>query len=292
MTSQNKLLMIGMILLGMSLIPVGDAAGKLLTTSGSSPAFVAWSRLLVGFLFILPFSGLKVAELKQLLDWRLLLRAGLFTSAIYCMISALKTEPIANVFGIFFIGPIIAFFLAAVALKETINRSRAVLLFIGFGGVLMVVKPGFGISSGTLFALTAGVCYGSMLVANRWLAGHFRPRLILLSTLLAGSIALLPVGTASLPTEVNTQLVVLVLISSIASALGNLIIIEANRRLEASIVAPFVYSQLVAAAVLGVWLFDEWPDSLSLLGLATIFVSGILSFVISSRVKTGTCKAS
>ncbi len=292
MTSQNKLLMIGMILLGMSLIPVGDAAGKLLTTSGSSPAFVAWSRLLVGFLFILPFSGLKVAELKQLLDWRLLLRAGLFTSAIFCMISALKTEPIANVFGIFFIGPIIAFFLAAVALKETINPSRAVLLFIGFGGVLIVVKPGFGVSSGTLFALSAGICYGSMLVANRWLAGLFRPRLILLSTLLAGSIALLPVGTASLPTEVDTQLVVLVLISSIASALGNLIIIEANRRLEASIVAPFVYSQLVAAAVLGVWLFDEWPDSLSLLGLATIFVSGILSFVISSRVNTGTCKAS
>ncbi|BBB30857.1 DMT family transporter [Neptunomonas japonica] len=283
MSAQHKPMLLAMILLGMSLIPVGDSAGKLLTEMDVSPVFVAWSRLLVGFLFILPFSGLVRSEIKQLYNWRMLLRAGLFTSAIFCMISALKTEPIANVFGIFFIGPIVAYFLAAAVLKERITLLRSVLLFIGFAGVLLVVKPGVGITSGMLFALVAGVCYGCMLVANRWLAGFFRPRLILLSTLLAGSIALTPAGIESIPQTIDSRIIWLVLVSSIASALGNLIIIEANRRLDANIVAPFVYSQLVAAAILGVFLFNEWPDAYSLIGLAIIFTSGILSFVLSNR---------
>jgi drug/metabolite transporter (DMT)-like permease len=66
MISQHKHMLLAMILLGMSLIPVGDAAGKLLTEMDISPVFVAWSRLLVGFLFILPFSGLVRAEIKLL----------------------------------------------------------------------------------------------------------------------------------------------------------------------------------------------------------------------------------
>ncbi|WP_293266273.1 DMT family transporter [Neptunomonas sp.] len=283
MISQHKHMLLAMILLGMCLIPIGDSAGKLLTEMDVSPVFVAWSRLLVGFLFILPFSGLVRTEIKHLFDWRMLLRAALFTSAIFCMISALKTEPIANVFGIFFIGPIVAYFLAAAVLKEQITLLRSLLLFIGFGGVVLVVKPGIGITTGMLFALVAGVCYGCMLVANRWLAGFFRPRLILLSTLLAGSIALTPAGIESIPQTIDSRIIWLVLVSSIASALGNLIIIEANRRLDANIVAPFVYSQLVAAAILGVFLFNEWPDAYSLIGLAIIFTSGILSFVLSNR---------
>ena len=283
MISQHKHMLLAMILLGMSLIPIGDSAGKLLTEMDVSPVFVAWSRLLVGFLFILPFSSLVRTEIKHLFDWRMLLRAALFTSAIFCMISALKTEPIANVFGIFFIGPIVAYFLAAAVLKERITLLRSVLLFIGFAGVVLVVKPGVGITTGMLFALIAGICYGCMLVANRWLAGLFRPRLILLSTLLAGSIALTPAGIESIPQTIDSRIIWLVLVSSIASALGNLIIIEANRRLDANIVAPFVYSQLVAAAILGVFLFNEWPDGYSLIGLAIIFTSGILSFVLSNR---------
>ncbi|WP_220495770.1 DMT family transporter [Oceanospirillum sediminis] len=285
MEQNRKWLLVPMILTGMALIPVGDSAGKLLTEAGLSPIFVAWSRLLVGFICILPFSGIKASEVKSLLDWRLLFRAGLFTGAIFCMITALKTESIANVFGIFFIGPIIAYFLSALVLKEQITTLRSILLMIGFLGVLLVVKPGFGVSSGLLFALIAGTLYGCMLVANRWLSAFFRPRLILLSTLLAGGVALTPIGIETLPESVDGWLVAMVLISSIASALGNLIIIEANRRLDANVVAPFVYSQLVAAAILGVVLFNDWPDVYSLIGLVIIFSSGILSFVLANRKK-------
>ncbi len=281
MISQRKWLLLGMLLIGLSLIPVGDTAGKMLGLQGADPIFIAWSRLAVGFILILPLSGLVFSEIKHLYNWRLLIRAALFCCAIFSILTALKTKPIADVFGIFFVGPIVAYFLAAIVLKERINLLRSIILLIGFVGVLMVVKPGINMDSGTFFALLSGTCYGSMLVCNRWLATHYRPRLILLSTLLVGGIALTPAAIPTIPNQFDTELVILILISSLASAVGNLIIIEANRHLEASIVAPFVYSQLIAATVLGILVINEWPDTVSAIGLAIIFASGILSFLIS-----------
>ncbi|WP_415888427.1 DMT family transporter [Neptuniibacter sp. SY11_33] len=283
MTLKSKALLIAFLLVGLSLIPVGDSAGKLLGIQGVDPLFIAWSRLAVGFAFVLPFSGLSLKEIGQLFNWRLLIRAGLFSCAIFSMLTALKTEPIANVFGIFFIGPIVSYFLAGLFLKETITPARSIALLIGFAAVLMVVKPGFDMGAGAPLALLAGTCFGCMLVCNRWLAGQFRPRLILLSTLLAGSLALAPIAVPTIPTELDTHLITLVLISSLASAIGNLIILQSSKHLEASIVAPFVYSQLIIATALGVVLFDEWPDMISSIGLIIIFSSGICSFFLSNK---------
>jgi drug/metabolite transporter (DMT)-like permease len=125
-----------------------------------------------------------------------------------------------------------------------------------------------------------------MLVFNRWLAAYHRPRLILLSTLIVGGIALAPMATHSLPSQLGTEFIVLIMTSSLASALGNLIIIEASRHLEASIVAPFVYSQLIVATLLGILVFNEWPDMISAIGLIVIFSSGISSFLISKKPVT------
>lgn len=278
----QKLLFIALTLFGMALIPIGDSAGKLLTQQGVSSGFVAWSRLVLGFMLVLPVSRIKAAEVTSLYNWRLLVRAGLFSCAIFCMLTALKTEPLADVFGIFFVGPMVAFVLASWLLKEQVTALRVGLIVLGFIGVLMVVKPGLGMSAGILFALCAGICYGSLLTANRWLAAQFRPRLILLSTLLAGSIALAPVGLTQWPTQFTTEISVLLLISSGASALGNLIIIEANRRMEASFVAPLVYTQLVVATLLSIGLFGDWPDTLAWFGLAVIIVSGVLPFLLKT----------
>ena len=268
----------------MTLIPLGDTAGKLLMQHEVSPIFVAWSRFFIGALCILPFSQLVRSELCHFRNWRVLLRAGLFIAAVTSILMAVKTEPIANVFGAFFIGPIISYFIAAIFLKEPISLSRSLLLFIGFGGALLVIKPGFGMSTGLLFATLAGVFYGFTLVANRWLAGIYRPRLILITTLIIGSIVLAPFGVTKIP-DLNMELSLLLLLSSLSSAIGNLLIIEASRQLPASVVAPFVYMQLVAATFFGVIVFNTWPDNLSLIGLLILIVAGLSSFLIASDKK-------
>ena len=284
MNNSNQWLFIPMILIAMTLIPLGDTAGKLMMADGVSPIFVTWSRVLIGTLCLLPFSGLKLSELSSFYNWRILLRALLFVGAVTSILKAIETESLANVFGAFFIGPIISYFLAALLLKERITKFRSMLLLIGFIGALMVIKPGFGMTRGIGFAVLAGCFYGCMLVANRWLAASFRPRLILISTLIIGTIVLTPFSLGSIP-SLDTHLSLLVLLSALSSAIGNLLIIEANRRLPASVVAPFVYTQLIAATFFGYVVFNNLPDKVSLIGLLILLCSGFASFFISKREK-------
>ncbi len=285
MDSSNKWLFIPVILLAMTLIPLGDTAGKLMMQQGAPPIFVAWSRALIGTLCLLPFSGLRLSELSLFYNWRIILRALLFVGAVTSILQGIKTEPLANIFGAFFIGPILSYFLAALLLKEKITKLRSILLFIGFLGALMVIKPGFGMTRGIGFAVLAGCFYGCMLVANRWLIGNYRPRFILFSTLIIGTLVMTPFSLDSIP-RLNTDLCLLVLLSAVSSAIGNLLIIEANLRLPASVVAPFVYTQLIAATFFGYVVFNNLPDSLSLLGLLILLCSGFASFFISNRASS------
>lgn len=264
-------------------IVTGDTAGKALSASGAHPFFVAWARFAMAALVLLPFSGLRRAELPQLFDWRILMRGALIAGVISSILTALRYAPMADVFGAFFIGPIISFILAAWLLGERITPLRCVLLGLGFSGVLLVVKPGFGAGPGMGFALLAGVFFGSFLVTTRWLAGSFRPRFLVISQLLAGSLLLAPLAFVVGAPAMTAWLWLLFAISAFGSALGNLLLAVANRHAPASVIAPLIYTQLLAATFLGWLAFGDWPDALSLTGLAVILASGILSLRLSRR---------
>ena len=77
----------------------------------------------------------------------------------------------------------------------------------------------------------------------------------------------------------DTRLSLLILVSALGSAAGNYLLVIANRRGEASLIAPLVYSQLISATVFGVLVFNDWPDRYALLGLIVIAVSGLGSLL-------------
>jgi len=261
----------------MYLIVTGDTAGKLMTQGGVAPSFIAWSRFAIAALVLLPFSGLRREELASLLDWRVLLRAALIAAGISSILVALQTEPIANVFGAFFIGPVVAYVLSVLLLGEQVTRTRSLLLALGFAGVMLVVRPGFGAGAGMGFALLAGCCYGGYLAATRWLAGQFRPRFLLISQLIVGAVVLMPTGVSALPSNVDAGLVGLVALSALASAGGNYLLVGVSRTTPATRIVPFIYTQLIAATVVGALVFKAWPDPLSFVGLVVILASGLVS---------------
>mgnify|MGYP002652508719 CR=1 FL=1 len=172
MQSPAPLTVLGLVALATTAIVCGDTAGKLLTGAGVQPLFVAWSRFALAALLLFWMLGLGPAGLGRLLDWRLILRAALIVGAIASILTALRTEPIANVFGAFFIGPIVAYVLSALLLGESVSWARTVMLALGFAGVLLVVRPGGEMGTGMIFAVLAGTLYGSYLAATRWLAAH------------------------------------------------------------------------------------------------------------------------
>ncbi len=261
--------------IAMSLIPMGDTAGKILVTGhGFNPFFLAWSRFGLGALMVLSFLPRGQLDFRLFLDWRIWLRGLLITAGISSILTALQTEALPDVFGAFFVGPILSFFLSAWLLKEPITRKQTALLLLGFCGVLLVVKPGFGMTPGLGFAVLAGLCYGSYLTASRWLAHAAPPRALLLSHLMIGALVLAPLGLAHIP-AFTVQITALTLFSAFASMAGNLLLIMAYRMAPASTLAPLVYFQLIAATLLGWSVFGDWPDAITLIGLALLISTGI-----------------
>lgn len=264
----------GTVFLAVTLIVIGDTCGKLLTSSGVPPLFVAFSRFLIGALVLWPLARIKWHELAAYQDWRVVLRALFIICGICSILTALKTEPIANVFGAFFVGPIISYLLAAVFLGERPTRVQSGLLALGFAGVLLVVKPGFDSSAGIFYAVLAGLCYGCFLFMTKILAGTMRPSLLLMSQLFLGALLLAPIGLSLDLPEQDGVFWALVVVSALGSAAGNYLLVLANKMADASLVAPLVYSQLLAATLLGIFVFGDWPDGLALMGLTLIAVSG------------------
>lgn len=283
MTNTALLRLIAVVFTAVTSVSIGDAAGKLLTSGGMDPVLVAWSRFVIAACVLLPFSGLTRPELPSLLQWRVLVRAAFITGGISCILTALKTEPIANVFGAFFIGPVISYCLAILFLGEKPTALRSALLAVGFFGVMLVVKPGFGTSVGMIFALGAGTFYGAYLVMTRTIAANYRPRFLLISQLLIGSVLLTPLGLSAEVPNLSIGVAGLVLLSALASAFGNYLLVIASKSAEASLISPLVYSQLLPVTVLGIVVFGDWPDTVSLIGILLIAMSGVGSLLASRR---------
>ena len=270
----------GTVFLAVTLVVVGDTCGKLLTQAGVAPFVVAWSRFAIGALALLPLARFSWGDFIVLKDWRVLLRAVFITGGICSILTALKTEPIANVFGAFFIGPIISYILAIIFLKERPTPLHSLLLGLGFLGVLLVVKPGFGMSTGTLFAILAGIFYGCYLFMTKLLAGAMRASVLLVSQLIIGTLLLTPIGLNSPLPPNDTVLWLVIVASALGSAGGNYLLVVANRMADASLVAPLVYTQLISATLLGILVFGDWPDPIALSGLALIALSGLGSLAL------------
>ena len=154
------------------------------------------------------------------------------------------------------------------------------MLLIGLGRVMLVVKPGFGMTPGLAWALVSGCFYGMFLTASRWVAPLGRPVHLLASQLIIGAIVLTPLGAISVPAEIPYFLLSW---SALASMLGNLFLVLAYARAGASTLAPFVYIQLIGAAAFGLIFFGNIPDKVSTLGIAVIFISGTATLFIRSR---------
>ncbi|MCK0168239.1 DMT family transporter [Jannaschia sp. S6380] len=265
---------VALMFVAMSLIPLGDTAGKLLTgTHGASPFFVAFSRFAVGAAMIGAILGGRV-HWPLYRDWRIWFRAGLIAAGIACILTALRTEDLATVFGAFFVGPIFSYLLSIRFLGERVTSLQSVLLALGFCGVLLVVRPGFGMTTGLAFAVLAGLFYGAFLTTSRWLADLAPPRQLMLTQTALGTLLLAPLGLLEIP-AFSAPVTGLVLLSGLASASGNLLLVLAYRRTRATILAPFVYFQLISATTLGWLVFGTFPDALALTGLAILIAAGL-----------------
>lgn len=219
-------------------------------------------------------------------DWSLIaVRAGAEVGAAYFFVTALLNMPLANVTAVLQALPLTVAVGAALVFREPLGWRRMSAILIGFMGMLLIVRPGpdgFSLWSG--YALLAVICVTVRDLATRRLS----PDVPSLTVTLASSVAVtLSFGLASTVTAwapITVPLGGLIAGASVFIIGGYFFSIRAMRVGEISFIAPFRYTGLVWALVLGWLVFGDWPTNLTLLGALIVVATGLFTLYRERRV--------
>ncbi len=205
-----------------------------------------------------------------------LIRSALQIGAMYLFMSALKVLPLATVTSITFTAAFMVVMLSIPMLGERVGPRRWAAVLIGFAGAIIIIRPGGDIAGWpSLMALGAALCYAFFQILTRRLAPHDDTRTTAVYTVvvtLVVSSGIAPFGI-SWPDDINTWLLFLAL--GLSGGVSHYFLIKAYETGEASVLSPFDYGQLVGAVLLGYFIWGDFPDGWTWLGIAIIIASGV-----------------
>lgn len=264
-----------------------DATGKLLVMAGVPVLMLAWVRYAVHIAImsavVLPTRGLSLFQTQSLP--RQLQRGLLMILSSVLFFSVLRRLPLAEGTAINFLAPLFVMAMAPWLLREPHRLHRWIGVLIGFGGMLIVVRPGaqldpVGVGLGLLTALT----FALFQISTRRVA-HDDPLTTNYYGGLFGTVAL----TLALPWIWETPDLppwqwALLLSTGVTGLLGHWLQIAAFKRSPATLLAPFSYLQIVSAATLGWLVFGQLPGATSWFGIGLICLAGLSVVIIESRM--------
>jgi len=193
-------------------------------------------------------------------------------------LTALKYMPLANVTAISQSLPLAITMAAAIFLGESVGWRRWSAICVGFTGVLIIIRPGLaGFSSYSLLALAAVILLTVREISTRKLDSKIPTVTVALSTTVGTTAfaALMLIGNEW--AEINLVSWSLIIAAAAAVTVATLLSVVAMRTGDIGFVSPFRYTSLIGAIGLGILLFGEWPDGITLLGALIIAFAGIYS---------------
>ena len=242
---------------------------------------VTWARFFFASIFAAALCGRRLFELaRSSVPGVQLARSLLLMTTTGLFNAGVSKLPLATATTIMFLSPILVTVLSIAVLGEKVGLRRWVGIAMGFAGALIVVQPwhslGETFTTGALFLLAAAFTNSSYQIATRRVRFD-DPLTSLLFTASAGAIVttlLLP-GNWSTPDAFGWLLMVG---SGFAGGLGHFFIIRAFQAAPASVVAPFSYSSLIWATLLGFLIWGELPDAATWIGASLIVGAGLYIF--------------
>ncbi len=222
--------------------------------------------------------------------WAVQARAWAGIASGVLSVYAFTHIPLAEVYALIFLAPLLVTVLSTVILKEKVGPWRWLAVVAGFVGVMLVVRPGFReLNLGHLAAFANAFLAATSVILMRSLAQQEK-RTTMLGTLIGYGLLFNGIGatTTSFALPNVGQLAWLILGGAFTAG-GQLLQLLAAKYAPANRIAPTHYSQMVWAVILGALFFQEYPDWISLVGLAVVGASGLLTMV-REEVRLGTVR--
>ena len=249
-------------------------------------ALIVWCRFAGFFLLVLPIAayrfGPKVVNPSPL--WLQLLRGSLLPLSTAFFILGARSMNYAEAIAVLYVYPFIITLIGPWLLGEPSRLASWIGVCGGFIGILLIAQPSAeGLRDpGAFWILLCGVVVALQMILNRRLGRDIDPWLT--STWGAGTAALLL--SPLLPyawTSLDLMQILLLLLLCTLAAISQTLFAIAFARSPAAELAPFTYSEIIAAVGIGLLVFGTLPSLTSWIGICIIIVSGILVARSQSR---------
>jgi len=278
-TQQRRQRLIGIALMcgAVALFACLDTTAKYLNTQMDSLQ-VAWARYTSAFVLTLIISnplthpGLLRTRSPKLQITRSMLLVG--STALNFL--GLRWLQLDEALSIIFTFPLLVAIISGPMLGEWIGWRRWTAIGFGFVGVLLITRPGLGgMHAAALFTLGATFCYAFYAVITRIVSRVDSNQTSLFYANVIGALAMLPVIPFVWQPPVNWVVVFLMVMIGVLGSTGHYFLIAGHKLAPASVLSPFVYTQLIWVIVLGYLVFGQVPNSWTIAGAAIVIASGL-----------------
>lgn len=274
---RQRLIGITLMCCAVALFACLDTTAKYLNTHMDTLQ-VVWARYTSAFLltFIIsnPWSKpglLRTAKLRLQLTRSLLLVGSTALNFL-----ALRYMQLADVLSIIFTFPFIVAIISGPMLGEWIGWRRWLAVMFGFCGVLLIARPGSGtMQPAALLSLAATICYGFYAVITRIVARTDSNQTSLFYGNMIGALVMLPVLPFIWSPPSDAIVAALMLATGVFASLGHFCLISGHKLAPASVLSPFVYTQLIWVTILGYLVFGSLPTGWTLAGATVVVSSGL-----------------
>lgn len=238
----------------------------------------------VGLISLAVLSKFRKQRLFKSQRKKLLVFRGLLVAiANLVFFFGLTLTPLVEATSLSFVGIVFAVVLSVVFLREVMNSHRLISVVITFFGIIAILRPGYiEASLGAYAVLLSSLFWGLALVVIKVLARTESPIVILtwsiVITILVSAICVIPVWT---PMTFH-QSVEVVLIG-LCWTIGHLSMTKSLKMYDATVVLPVNCTRLVWAAVIGMLVFQEFPDSWTVFG--SVLIVFAIIFLSQSEVR-------
>jgi len=277
-----------MYLAAMVVFTVMDGLSKSLATQGMAPEFITAMRFMLVMALLTPviawtWSSRPFATRRPVLH---IARGVLLIGSATIFVYAVRALPLETATAIGFVSPMFVTALSVVFLQEKVGIRRWAAIGVGFIGVLAILRPGTAaFHPAMLLPILSSFCWACGLIITRLMRGHERPFTVLLWSTMAGLVVVAPFGLADWRTPTPMQWGMLTMIA-VCHVAGQLLTIRAFMLSAASILAPFSYTTIVWATLIGLFAFASLPDVPTVVGTMILAAAGLYVWY-RERIVTG-----
>jgi drug/metabolite transporter (DMT)-like permease len=254
-----------------------DTVAKYLTRWYPAPLIV-WARYASNLTVLLAFLAARgdLGLLRTARPGLQFARGLLLALATLLFFTSLSVLPLADANAIGFAMPLFVAALAVPMLGERLEMARLLAIVAGLAGALFIVRPGSDLFTPyALLPLGMAVCNALYQILTRKIAGLEPPLTSLVWGAIVGAVLLSAIAPFVWVSPQAVSHGVLIVIIGILASIGHFLLIRAYDYASATLLAPFTYSALLWAVLLGWVVFGDFPDGWSLVGMGIIVVSGL-----------------